>query len=1135
MPTRRLLLLFSVILPSIACAQSQTARTTIPLSGDGWYLTRDEKAAWQDDQLYLPEEAKDLSKLPVNPPSGGWQTLTAKSAKAVSVPGTVEEYLATSDYPRNEAFLGVSWWFRSLTVPLSLVDKKILLRFEAVRQRAEVYLDGKLVAYDIIGETPFEADITPFVTPGKGQSLAVRVTSPGGNFHWQDFNLLKWGKYLIPPGRSFSGILGRVNLVAVNPVYIADIYMQNTPKITSANAIVTVRNLGIQAVRQNLAVSVLNSANGTAGQLLNKQLENVDLPPGDTTLTVELNAARAKVWDLSHPNLYTCQVSLANGNTITDQDRQTFGFRWFAPEDVGSNAVLRLNGRRIMLRSAISWGYWPVTGLVPTPEMAEKQVTTAKELGLNMLNFHRNIGSPIVLETADRLGLLYYEEPGGYQSIKEVPSFAHSLIREKIMRMVRRDRSHPSLVIYNLINEYGNSAVNKDIYGKRMDDMRDAHSLDPSRSITFTSGWAGKKDAEEDSKANMRPFDTALYRNGWFDNHRAGGPETWLESYYKSPTENLMYTDNNTEIYMRGEEGALSTPPRIEKIHADLAGKQYPGWDGLFWEKQYAAFQKMFEEKNLKPYFGSIDRLTELMGNISFEHQGRRIEGMRMQNLGDCYVVNGWESMPFDNHSGIVDIFRNPKGDPSLLAYYNQPAYIAVAPRKQVLRLPSEVPVDFYAVNEINLKGDYTLHITVSDPGDKEVFSTDKPVTLAGGEIYGQLLVENLPLTLGKSGGLYTIKASLLDANKKECINGHDQVLGVDWNAKSLGGNGAVYDYENSSKLRPFFKQKTGHELPSFDSKMGKLDWLIVARPPLDSPQTIDASAFQTPDGKPGLNLTFFKNTELADQAGQRVDNKLDINFSDGAQPDSSLAAGRPFSVIWEGKLIPPASGNYLLAVTTDNGVRLYVNNQRTVDEWDNKKASSFERSITMETGKPVNIRLEYRQTSKTGMAQLQWSIPGSAALDPKVIFDRVKNDGTTLIIPAAAVTWLDTIAKYTGIKQDGSFSVGKDWVGGVHFVKKHPLFKELPVNTGMGWPYQAVVRDGNHRLGLKLGGEELVAGAYRSFPFNLGTAVGVIPCGKGRIIVSTLDICDNLDQSTGPADVARKLLCNYLDFAREQ
>ena len=107
-----------------------------------------------------------------------------------------------------------------------------------------------------------------------------------------------------------------------------------------------------------------------------------------------------------------------------------------------------------MLRSAISWGYWPVTGLIATPEMAEKQITTAKQLGLNMLNFHRNIGTPVVLDKADEMGLLYYEEPGSFHSGTHDP-FIRTILREKVFRMIKRDRSHPSLIIYNMINEFG--------------------------------------------------------------------------------------------------------------------------------------------------------------------------------------------------------------------------------------------------------------------------------------------------------------------------------------------------------------------------------------------------------------------------------------------------------------------------------------------------------------------------------------------------------------------------------------------------------------------------------------------------------------------------------------------------------
>ena len=66
-------------------------REVIALSGSGWSLWQDEKATWTDDTLYLPRDAQDLSKLPVNPPTGGWEVLSRAKAKAVSVPGTVEE------------------------------------------------------------------------------------------------------------------------------------------------------------------------------------------------------------------------------------------------------------------------------------------------------------------------------------------------------------------------------------------------------------------------------------------------------------------------------------------------------------------------------------------------------------------------------------------------------------------------------------------------------------------------------------------------------------------------------------------------------------------------------------------------------------------------------------------------------------------------------------------------------------------------------------------------------------------------------------------------------------------------------------------------------------------------------------
>ena len=142
-------------------AYAGEGRYTLPLTGGGWSLWLDKEASWQNDRLYLPHEITDLSLLPVNTPTGGWQALNDNpDAVSVEVPGTVEEYLTTSDNPRPEDFKGVSWWYRKITIPADQANKRHLIYFESVRMRAEVYLDGKLVAYDLIGETPFHVDIT---------------------------------------------------------------------------------------------------------------------------------------------------------------------------------------------------------------------------------------------------------------------------------------------------------------------------------------------------------------------------------------------------------------------------------------------------------------------------------------------------------------------------------------------------------------------------------------------------------------------------------------------------------------------------------------------------------------------------------------------------------------------------------------------------------------------------------------------------------------------------------------------------------------------------------------------------------------------------------------------------------------
>jgi hypothetical protein len=827
----------------------------------------------------------------------------------------------------------------------------------------------------------------------------------------------------------------------------------------------------------------------------------------------------AKLWDLENPNLYVCAVKLAAGTNSIDIARQTFGFRWFAPEGVGSNAVFRLNGERIVLRTAISWGFWPINGIFPTPELAEKQIRDAKAFGMNMLNFHRAIGNPVVLDKADELGLLYYEEPGAYKTATD--PFADALMWEKVARMIKRDRSHPSLVIYNFINERDPT---QPLQARERRDLLAAHRLDPSRSFTLSSSWAKRVDEPEDIKAHLRPFDDEIHFTGWFDNHHAGGPEVWRQSLYLNPERYYNRTTNRNEIVYWGEEGAISSPPRLAKIKAALDASPTPGWDGGTYLDWYRRFDEFLTRKNLRSAFPDVDALTTAMGAVSLFHQGRKIEQMRLNDVTDGYAINGWEAESIENHSGIVDCWRNPKADPAILAYYNQPLYVAVKPRSSFTQIPGSVPVDFYVINEKNIRGPHQLKIIVRNPSGQEVFTNEIPVTLTGGEVFGEALATNISIPLADAAGLFRIEAELSDAaNGPAVATGHEQVLAVDWRSGKLSRRGATW--ENSPRVRTFLAKEKQVSTPEYSNELGPLDWVVVTRPPREG-DPVEVSAENLAGG---LETTFFSD-RFHQAVLRRADSALDYFVADGATPDPKLGVMENYGVLWEGKIIPPVSGEYTLAMESRGGTRLLVDDRELFDDLGARNTVNRGR-IVLKAGQPVTMRAYYWQRKGAAECRLLWSPPETNAPSPEKLLERVRRDGTTLVILDRADTWMPLITNNTPVRYDGSFQIGTAWLGGLHFVRDHPLFKDLPVNCALDWPYQAVVRNGKTRSGLRLAGEELVAGAWHSYPMELGTAVGVIPYGKGKIIVSTLDISSQLASSDTSAEVARKLLCNFLEY----
>ena len=723
----------TVCLSAAAFAESQ------PVPDTGWRLWPDTQAAWQKDAVYLPGEAQAA---PVNPPTGGWQALTAGQGISVTLPSTVEqhywgkfglrpyqgnEYIYAGSDPQvqNGSYKGVSWWWRSLKIPASFAGKTVLLHIRGARQRAEVYLNQQLVGYSLIEETGFDCDLSRAMRPGQPNRLAIRITNPGGRLDWGDWVIYDWGGSSFYLSHGFGGLDRGLTLSATAPVSLSDAWALNTPQARTVQAHAVLHNSTNQAVSLKVQALVIDPK--TQAALAAKTIPVTVLAGADQAIQTNIACPKAQLWDLKTPALYTLRFIWAGPKkTLAGTRDVSFGFRWFAPDGVGKEAVLRLNGRRIRMYSAISWGFWGLNGLWPTPPLAEKEVRQAQRLGLNTLNFHRNIGKPEVLDVQDRLGLLRYMEPGGGQfaigshkpgDSGEATSFSEKYMEDKILGMIRDNRSHPSLVVYVVQNEAIFDLTNPRVFAL----LRRMHREDPSRTIVLKSGIA------PEGEAWMQPYDAAVHYDkgdgysGWWDHHTVGDPDgVWQDGDYNSP-DNFAYRSNNIkEVTDWGEMGGSGVPDNHALMVSQIKQMGGESYDLADHQEILGAYNAFLDRWGFRTAFPTAQALFQSIGSRQYEYWANIVENARLSEPNDYITISGWETTAIENHSGLVDNLRNFHGPPNMIRERLTPLLPVAKPRHSVVKVGETAALDLSLLNETGqAAADGPLRLTLTDPSGK--------------------------------------------------------------------------------------------------------------------------------------------------------------------------------------------------------------------------------------------------------------------------------------------------------------------------------------------------------------------------------------------------------------------------------
>jgi beta-galactosidase len=781
--------------------------TLIP--DDGWLLWIDENAAWKDDAIFLPEDVQ-FDKLPINPPTGGWSTLNEIEGKPVLLPTTVEQhfwgkyssrpytpdeyrYAADDPIPQNGAYLGVSWWYRPIDIPASMKDKRIFLHTRGARLRAEVYLNQKLVGYSIMEELPFECDLTAAANPGGENQLAIRITNPFGRYDWVDGLNAQWGAVKLYRSHGFGG-LDRGMTISTHPMdmQINEVRLFNTldPRTISLSIALT-SGRGLKPGNIGGLLYTLSVTDPKTGS----ELKEVTV--SDVLYEVmgrsQLHAAKltfplANLWDLEAPNLYHLKMTFETDDGQTDTRTIPFGFRSFAPSSIGTDAIFRLNERRIKLYSSISWGFWGLNGLFPTPELAEKEVTQAKKLNLNCLNFHRNLAKEEVLRAHDRLGLLRYLEPGaGKMAIGKLPAnvqanaasivmekpideadkFAQRFMFAKCVAMVKAYRSHPSVIIYCLQNELGADLKNPDTLAI----LAAMRAEDPSRSIVLNDGFVAPP--RRAAQAWYEPWNPKLHRSDevewgdWWNQHQGAGDQ-WYDEFYKSPTDFTYQSPWKKVLTEFGEMEGCATPDnhslmihQITETYKEYGGASYDLTDH---QEILAAYNKFLDKWKFRSDFPSAERLWLSLGKKCYDTWQNYLENARISDWLDFAVISGWESTAIENHSGIVDNLRNFKSDPAPISGALTPIRPVAKQRSACIAAGDSATFDLYLLNDTPQPATGTLELNAVTPSGELLKLGTFPAPDAVKEQFSYLVRESFQTPPLTEEGLYRFKFSLSSA-----------------------------------------------------------------------------------------------------------------------------------------------------------------------------------------------------------------------------------------------------------------------------------------------------------------------------------------------------------------------------------
>lgn len=399
---------------------------------------------------------------------------------------------------------GTAWYRKTFKLLPEDANKQILLYFEGVSRETKVMVNGEQTFENKNAYTSFYMDVTRHCTfDGKENILAVRVSNEGQTERWY----------------SGSGIYRNVRMqilpkVSIEPWGIFVTNSQINDSLAKVHFDIEVNNHYNHKRRENIEIQILNHKKEVVAQIQTI----LHLVEGENKLTKELYVNNPSFWDLLSPYLYTARILLSSDKEFEDYF-VPFGIRRISFD---SEHGFRLNGRSVLLKGGCLHHDNGLLGAAAFDRAEERKVELLLAQGFNAVRCAHNPPSEKFLETCDRLGMLVIDEAFDQWIKAKNPDDYHRHFEaysgRDLASMVRRDRNHPSIIMWSIGNEIPERATEEGVeIARSLKSI--VQKYDTTRPVTaaINEFWDNPELNWKDSEAAFAPLDIAGYNYMWYE------------------------------------------------------------------------------------------------------------------------------------------------------------------------------------------------------------------------------------------------------------------------------------------------------------------------------------------------------------------------------------------------------------------------------------------------------------------------------------------------------------------------------------------------------------------------------------------------------------------------------------------